>query len=396
MPAIQSKPSTTSTSVDHTNKPSWNCSPLTRQAWIDKLPAYLALKDTRYKSLWSGGFALEKGTTVITSSPTHSKDHYHGNIALRDFDDVTSNKYILKGPPHTRVTSNIPDEDKNNYKERPAALDAIDSALLEDILDTITNVTRAKQYRKKAANSGISMIILIHAENASKKATQSSYHGLAMRELERAGLEACTSATFDDWVEAYEQHNKQTTQPLPPDALASIYYDLIYSLGTEIRANLREAMRDHQATGDYSKTIDAIHQALDEEETNAGRRDRGNARAAGGLRDPNKTRTRTPPVWTKGKHEKCSICNGKGKGAADDGEHLRIHCPELTEEDKEKIKAARAARDKRKAARGGARIGAGQRDADDSDDSGSTGNLYAADEHEDADIALASLYTGGR
>ena len=173
--AANSKPSTTSTSAtsDNNNKPSWDSSPLTRQEWIDDLPSYLALKNPNYKTLWQMGYSLEKGSITVTSSPQHSIDIHNDNVIARDFMDVTNERYVCKA---MRNPDAIPAEAAGSYKEASRALDSIDLAMLEDILDTITNARRAKSYRKKANGSGIAMIALIHSENSQKKTlTQSSY-----------------------------------------------------------------------------------------------------------------------------------------------------------------------------------------------------------------------------
>ena len=77
---------------------------------------------------------------------THSIDIHNGNVILREFHEVTTDRYKCRP---VRVTDAIPAAATSSHKEAPRALDSTDSALLEDILDTITNPRRVKFYRKK-------------------------------------------------------------------------------------------------------------------------------------------------------------------------------------------------------------------------------------------------------
>lgn len=300
----------------------WDGSPQTKYEWFQSLEHALVAKEVTFSTLWQSGYVVDR-TRVLVSSDEHAKHLTIANIQRRPFNDPTQ-LYAVNLVDDTKDVNAVT-IDTARYTVAPEMLDAKDRSLFAAITDTINNIKRRDDYRKKSNGSGVKLIKILIDEINAASVEISQWAARRLAEVVAAGLTSPTTVAFDLFRKSYEEANAQ----LPPtrrnhesviaDTYVSVTRQLGESLGTrlDMELTLARIAKGKPNMLSLDETVQSILSVLSDAEL----RQTGHALKFG---KPSKDSKPVPFVWTEGRHETCSICQGKHGG----GRHLRRDCPD--------------------------------------------------------------------
>ena len=306
----------------------WDGSPLTKQAWYNDLPRRVRA----HRSLWERGFTTLRGV-IYTSTEVHS---YH--LSINNIETCTFEKpcplraFRLEDP--TEATHPLSEAKKKQYVDEPTRLDESDKNFFEDIIETIDNKQKQKDYRSLCKGSGIALLIKLAEEIAKMNDDMSAWAVEHRAKLVLRGITAPTVIAFDRFREAYEDYTSQMGSRAEPDSVtAKVYITAVKDLGdlTATKVDLRLAT--DKPNGDLAKTVELLAEIVTQIETSGARpgtNGTGHGRAAAGQgprtgTDPQRDRfydAEGKRIYVRGADDPCSHCEAKGKV----GHHLRKDC----------------------------------------------------------------------
>ena len=190
----------------------WDGSPLTKQAWYNDLPRRVRA----HRSLWERGFITLRGV-IYTSTEVHS---YH--LSINNIETCTFEKpcplraFRLEDP--TETTQILSDAKKKKYVDEPTQLDESDKNFFEDIIETIDNKQRQRDYRAMCKGSGIALLIKLSEEIARMNDDMSAWAVEHRAKLVLRGLTAPTVIAFDQYRQAHEDFTSQMGSRAEPDS----------------------------------------------------------------------------------------------------------------------------------------------------------------------------------
>ena len=372
----------------------WDGSPLTKQAWYNDLPRRVRA----HRSLWERGFITLRGV-IYTSTEVHS---YH--LSINNIETCTFEKpcplraFRLEDP--TETTQILSDAKKKKYVDEPTQLDESDKNFFEDIIETIDNKQRQRDYRVMCKGSGIALLIKLAEEIARMNDDMSAWAVEHRAKLVLRGLTAPTVIAFDQYRQAYEDFTSQMGSRAEPDSVtAKVYVTAVKDLGDLTATKVDLKVATDKPNGDLVKTVELLTEIVTQIETagaRPGTSGTGHGRAATGQ----PARTGTDPqrdrffdaagkrIYVRGADDPCAHCHEKGKV----GHHLRKDCADRPDRPDRGDSRVAGGKDKKETPRKGSTRAASGGDGDDdvTYDDGTEGVDISG-----ADIALSTLFDGG-
>lgn len=290
----------------------WDGSPQTKYEWFRSLEHALVAKDVTFCTLWQSGYIVDR-TRVLVFNDVHAKHLAIGNVHKRPFEEPTQ-LYDFHVVDATQDVSTVT-IDPARYTVAPEMLDAKDRSLYAAITDSITNIKRRDDYRKKSNGSGLKLIKILVEEINAASVEISQWAARRLAEVVATGLTSPTTVAFDHFRKSYEEANAQmpstrrNNESVVADTYVSVKRQLGESLGTRLDMELTLARIAKGKTNllTLDETVQCILSVLSDAEL----RQSGHALKSGKAPKDFKS---TPFVWTEGRHEICNICQGKHGG----------------------------------------------------------------------------------
>ena len=346
--------------------------PLNRYPWAKYLEKRVYAHDSRFRTHIQYGYHMT-GYRTITQSIEHSQNLYHRNVAKSTWADpacMDNWQYLGTAP----ASSTLPSEAAGNYTESPHDCDAIDKAIIEFILSTVTDETEKDDMEDECNGDARTLILNIQAY---RPPAEVGTWALAKRtRVVSTGIEVPSVKGFNTYRTWYNLYNEQCHVPDPPGVSAAVFKDALRNLGEFLSGKLDYELLKSSAGTDPVKVIKAIKEVLTRYGAAAAT---GTALQMSPHHDPRRStptpkgaapESATPRVWVDGQDELCNLCtrNPFDTGAGP-RKHLRKHCREFKPKSGKKgsSKAAGAATD-------------GEDDSDDDDDEAAAAAFYAEED----------------
>ena len=211
--------------------------PLNRYPWAKHLEKRVYAHDSRFRTHIQYGYHMT-GHRTITQSSDHSINLYHKNVAQSTWADpaCVGHCRYASTPPATTAAGAIPADEAGNYLPAPHDCEAIDKALIEFILSTVTDETEKEDMEEECNGDARTLILNIQAY---RPPAEIGTWALAKRtRIVSTGIEVPNVRGFNAFRTSYNLHNEQCHVPDPPAVSAMVFVDALRNLGEFLSGKL--------------------------------------------------------------------------------------------------------------------------------------------------------------